>query len=368
MKSTGTQRNHYGRKLLKSGPTAILLAATVLGLLVISGCTRPNFTVTLPTVADGQYDSEFPYRHGSKELGEIAESVMMVNCIAYYRSYVFAPEARLNDPTLTEDEAQAQATEKIFYSRSASGTATCLFKDASKFALLTCAHIVDFPETIVTYYKDRTTGRNISIQSIAYKDRQSNYIAEHPACSNLQILLLDEKLDIAIIGKTLRGSEMPLIPVFSYPLGSARELNWGNFVYLAGFPRGQKMMTTAIVSDPNRDRFGSFLVDAAFNRGFSGGLVLALRDGIPNFELVGIAKSAAAEYLYLLTPPSDFDQSMYDPNLPYNGELRVEYRADIQYGVTNVVPIESILVLLKENEDYFDKLGYNFRPFYKPPQ
>ena len=45
-----------------------------------------------------------------------------------------------------------------------------------------------------------------------------------------------------------------------------------------------------------------FLVDAVFNRGYSGGIVLAIRDGVPNFELVGLVKSVPAEYEYVMKP------------------------------------------------------------------
>ncbi|MCK7529466.1 MAG: hypothetical protein MZV64_73895 [Ignavibacteriales bacterium] len=48
------------------------------------------------------------------------------------------------------------------------------------------------------------------------------------------------------------------------------------------------MVTKAIVSNPSRDESGSFLVDAVVNNGMSGGLVLAIKDGVPNFEMVGM--------------------------------------------------------------------------------
>jgi hypothetical protein len=125
------------------------------------------------------------------------------------------------------------------------------------------------------------------------------------------------------------------------------------------------MITKAIVSSPNRDTEGTFLVDALFNRGFSGGIVIAVRDGVPNFELVGIAKSAAAEYEYTIVPPQNFDSEEYNPHVVYTGELFVENRASIQYGVTHVIPIDAIVRFIRENESRLLNKGYNFRNLYR---
>ena len=74
---------------------------------------------------------------------------------------------------------------------------------------------------------------------------------------------------------------------------------------------GHKMITRGIVSNTRDDKSDSFLIDALFNRGFSGGIILAIRDGVPNFELVGMAKSVSAKNEYLLTP------------YPLNGEMNI---------------------------------------------
>ena len=87
---------------------------------------------------------------------------------------------------------------------------------------------------------------------------------------------LDEKNDIAILSKEFSTPPKLHIPVFRYPIGKARELEWGSFIYLIGYPKGYKIITKGIVSDPDRDRQGSFLIDALFNSGLSGGILLAI--------------------------------------------------------------------------------------------
>lgn len=127
-----------------------------------------------------------------------------------------------------------------------------------------------------------------------------------------------------------------------------------------GYPMGHKMITKGIVSSPNRDKKGTFLTDAPFNRGFSGGAVLAIRDGVPNFELVGLAKSVSATSNFVLTPSKDFDQSLYDPGNPYDGEIFVDMKTDIRYGITTVISTEMIKEFFEKNDAIFRNKGYNF--------
>ena len=83
------------------------------------------------------------------------------------------------------------------------------------------------------------------------------------------------------------------------------------------------MITKAIVSSPRRDEAGSFLVDAVINPGFSGGFVLAIRDGVPNFELIGMVQWVPEEDESLLYPENLKTKTSYNPVVPYKGNLYV---------------------------------------------
>ncbi len=170
---------------------------------------------------------------------------------------------------------------------------------------------------------------------------------------------------MAIIGKRFVQYKLNQFPVFSYPLGNAKNLEWGSFVYALGYPMNYKMITKGIVSSPNRDESGSFLIDAVFNRGFSGGIVLAIRDGVPNFELVGLVRSVPAEYEYVLKPEAPTEGYEYNPLLPYKGNIMIEQRVNIKYGVTRVIPIETIVEFINKNADKLLKFGYIFDNFKK---
>ena len=69
----------------------ILLPAALLSL----SCGGSVYREVYPTLMDGKYDSEFPYRGCSTQLEEIGESVKMINAIAYYRTYTFDAAERL---------------------------------------------------------------------------------------------------------------------------------------------------------------------------------------------------------------------------------------------------------------------------------
>ncbi|MBU0712873.1 serine protease [bacterium] len=338
----------------------------VLLILWIAGftaCTRQIYQTAYPALNDGAYDTEFPYRNCSKELKRIGDTVKMVNSIAYYKSYIFDDASQILRRNLTPEIIKNSATGHIFFNNSTSGTATIIFHAGQRLALLTCAHVVSFPDTIISYFTLSDGRPSMFIQSVAVKERQSNYVTDLWKIPELEVLATDDANDIALLGGNLSGTDVPMVPVFDYPFGSAKKLEWGSFVYLLGFPRGYKLITRGIVSDPNRSKTGEFIIDALFNRGCSGGLVLAVKDGVPNFEFVGIARSAAAEYEYVIRPSTTFDQSKYDLTFPYSGELFVDYKANINYGVTHIVPVEQIQVFFKDNKRKFLDRGYNFSGF-----
>jgi hypothetical protein len=160
------------------------------------------------------------------------------------------------------------------------------------------------------------------------------------------------------------GTELALppaipIPAFHFPLGSARELEWGAFIYLFGYPSGFKMVTKGIVSNPNKDKHGSFLIDAVFSRGFSGGICLAIRDGIPNFELVGVVKLVSAHTSYVVTPGKEYGSVEFDSSVPYTGNVYVERKTEIEYGITQAIPVERIKEFLEQNSALLSQQGYS---------
>jgi len=325
-------------------------------LLTIFACTRVVYDEELFVMPDGRYDSEFPNKNGSDELADILESVKMINSIAYYVGYNFSEISAVRE---ISESALSKANHVFYFNETSAGTATIIYNYGNRLALLTCEHIVTFPDTIITYYEDSDR-----IRTVSFLKRQTNYVNGIPDGSDLKVIISDKNHDLALIGRERESKAY--LPVFSYPLGEAKKLEWGSFVYLLGYPKGNKMITRGIVSSPNRNKKDySFLVDALFNKGFSGGLILALKDGIPNFELVGIAKSVSADYNFVLTPEKNYTRNEMEMDLPYTGDLFVEERSTISYGITNTTSIESIRHFLTANRLKLEELGYEFSYFFK---
>ncbi len=333
--------------------------------LILSCSSQSVYEKVYPTLSDNKYDSEFPYKSCSKQLEEISRSIKLVTAIAYYTSYVFTEEMSITADEIKRINLKTKSVKTINYNNTSSGTATVVFSQGRNIALLTCAHVVDFPDTVITYFNKEGGVLSPFIQSVSIKENQSNYVPEIPERGYVDILVMDKKNDIALIGKTLKSVNSNFnIPEFSYPNGKAAELEWGDFVYVFGYPMNYKMISKALVSNPDHMKGYSFLIDAVFNRGFSGGIVLAIRDGVPNFELVGMVRSVPAESEFIIKPLVNERDVELNPQLPYKGDVTVEKRQAIKFGITKVIGIEAILDFFRENRGEIERRGFFLEKFF----
>lgn len=332
---------------------------SILILIVASSCTQKIYRTAYPTLNDGRYDSEFPYKNCSKELLEISETVTRVFCNTLYKSYSFSSDQKIT-PTSITDRLLTAAISTADVKNTVSGTATVIYARENRLALLTCAHVVIKPDTVVSYFTSETNPPEKFIQTVAIKRQQQILVSGMPEDGLFEVLLADEPNDIAILGKQLKSAAVLKVPVLNYPFGKARELEWGSFVYVIGYPMGYKLISKGIVSQPDRDKKGGFLTDALFNPGLSGGILilLAVRDGVPNFEVVGITTSAAAETETVLVPERG---KSYDETIPYQGKIYVNTKKTISYGITKAISAESILGLIREKREELLKKGYDFQ-------
>jgi hypothetical protein len=333
--------------------------------LLLAACASSVYREVYPTLGDGHYDSEFPYKGCSQQLEEVSETVHMLSSIAYYRTFTFDDGERVLRTQLTPQLFESRLDRSVYINSTASGTATVISYANRHAVLLTCAHIVDFEDTVVSFYIDNNRRATPYIKSVAIKEKQSNYVAVLPEGGEMEILAMDKSADIALLGKRFMTDPAFPLRVFAYPPGKARDLEWGTFVYLFGYPSGYKMVTKGIVSSPNKDKRGSYLVDAMFSRGFSGGIVLAIRDGVPNFELVGIIKLVSARASYVLTPEKENGEVVYDPAVPYSGSVYVERKMEIESGITQAVPVETIREFVRTNASDLVRRGYSTAGFLK---
>ena len=342
-----------------------LLLITV--FIVFSSCQTYTLKTVYPTLNDGKYDTEFPYKTCSKQIGEVARSIKKIHCIAEYKTYVFPQDMQVTEDMIDKKFLRGDQVIKKFDSESVIGTATIIFYNGERIGLLTSAHIVNYPDTIIGYYEVFKKGEIKTIQTFSVKSRQLNYVRDLPINKNLKILAMDEDQDIALLGEEVDKERKREVHVFNYPMGDSDELEWGSFVYIMGYPSGYQMITRGIVSTPGGKHKKNFLIDALFNKGISGGIVMAIRDGVPNFEMVGMAKSVAASYENILIPEEESHVRKYNPNMPYDGNTYVKVKKNINYGITYSVASNSIRDFINEHQLELAEQGFLFTQFLKGP-
>ncbi len=337
----------------------------ILWFILLASCNRQTYKMVYPALNDGKYDSEFPYKDCSEQLNEISSCVYRLSCFADYTTYEFRYSSGITKDSLLRKSTLQKAFVKSTSSESVSGTATVIYYDHRKIALLSCGHVAYFPDTIITYYEhENADEKDWFVYGVAIKKRQINYVPDLPERVSMDVLAFDKKADVVILGKDI-GYWDENVNVFKYPTGRAQHLEWGSFVYALGYPQGFKMITRAIVSDPNTNKDGSFLIDALFNNGFSGGIILAIRDGIPNFELVGIGRSVSADFQYYLKPEKEHGEFVYKPGILYDGKMYVGVNKNINYGITYVVPIEKIEEVYEKNKKDIQSAGFDLSSFFE---
>jgi hypothetical protein len=330
--------------------------------LMTCSCNTTSYDAVYPTLSDGKYDSEFPYRNCSAQLEEIAGSLVKMNVLVFYNTYSFSPEPGMSLTGIRKaDNLEETASSVNVFSESVSGTAIIIDISGQKAAYLSCAHIVDYPDTVISYYE--APFDNI-VQAVAIKARQQNSVSTRLMSGDPEILAIDTENDIAILGSTFEGSYPDGLGAFKFPMGRSEELEWGSFVYIMGYPLGNAMITRAIVSDPGRIRKGSFLIDAVFNRGFSGSPVIAVRDGVPNFEIVGMVKSSAAEQKQYLIPEIDNEPGRISLDENYEGNIRVSTENEIRYGITYSITTDALRSFYRNHRKDLLERGYNLDRFF----
>jgi hypothetical protein len=336
----------------------IILYHILILLLITYSCSTVSYEKVYPTLLDGKYDSEFPYKGSSEELEGITQTVQRVTSTGFYKTYFFDRADEVTLDKIRNSSPKELSKQTGFADQSTSGTATIIYHNEGKVALLTCAHVVNYPDTVASYFYDDEGNISPYLEAMLIKDIQVIFAVGFPEGSKLEIIALDKKHDLALIGRDYHELQNYIFPVFNYPSGFAKDLEWGTFVYVFGYPMNYQMITKALVSSPNRDNEGSFLLDAVVNKGYSGGIVLAIKDGVPNFELVGIVQWVPEEENNIIAPGKRKDDEPYNPLVPYEGEFFVKRDSDIKYGIAKIISIETIKNFIGKNKQALYDKGY----------
>lgn len=305
------------------------------------------------------YQTGFPVHDTSRDLERIFRSVKRIQVTGYYDTFRFLPDDAVTEPDLRRGATYARASERFSFDHSKAGTATIISRRGRRLTLITNEHVTRLPDTVIVYFGHQEGAASRGprhVESVAIKTAQTNLVLGLAEVGVFRTVARDTAADIALVTVDLQDPEaMTGIEPLRIPTGDASRLSWGSFVYVLGYPRGYPMLTRGIVSDPNRGRDNAFLLDGLFNRGISGGLVLAVRGDSGRLEWVGMASAASAQTEFILMPEhADVRES--GMLLPYDGRLYMEQTMRIDYGITFSVPMTSIRRFLQASGYWTDLL------------
>lgn len=328
-------------------------------LTLFSSCTTVSQVVEfgdLPGTAP-YYTSAFPVTDISSQLSSVQESIIRISSTGRYMVYRF-DDVQVTDDQIEGADLGAISSRQNAIEESTSGSAIIIGKTQTRAYLITCAHTVEFPEQIVTYKKGEGIPVDTYIESVAVKQNQVN-IAITPF-GLVYYDLEDEyrERDLALLSINLDDFQEEHLQPLQIAFGSSGYLRTGSFIYVLGYPRGYETATQGMVSQANRNRNGDFITDALFNRGISGGLIIATKDNFRSFEWVGIANAGVAHHEYFLVP--DTDRVDYTDKLQlYTGPVMAKEVATLNYGLTHAISTQSISEFLRRNRNTLRRLNSN---------
>lgn len=195
----------------------------------------------------------------------------------------------------------------------------------SRYAILTSSHLVAPDDTTDIYYLDEN-GNATDILFTRYVIKGLSISVRGPSNWGAEATLIadDPVNDLAIISVETENS---LGREFPNEIGYHLDLDWGDWVFLFGYPKGIKQMTGGWIS---RAPYSNTLaVDAVVRFGYSGGPVFAISHDA-KLVFVGLIKSVPSGAMDYIAPdaslPMGYRLTQEEvENLIVKREMLVEY-------------------------------------------
>ncbi|MBL7100486.1 MAG: trypsin-like peptidase domain-containing protein [Nanoarchaeota archaeon] len=266
-----------------------------------------NKTQTVLDIKDGKYDNHPAYvDEANFSFDKIAESIEPV---------------RFNQTFKISYETLDGQINRFFSSIQGFGSGVVIKKEDGCAYLLTNKHVVNpsFKVKNIPNITKLDIGKSVKIE----KDRNEVYIMKDDISYTAEILLEDSELDMALIKVKDPNN---LLKAFPYKIGNSDDLELADFTYVIGFPLTlEDYVLHGNVTKLYIEKikyytdlfFGTqpytfednnyFMIGSSIIPGYSGGSVIAIRDG--EYELVGIVNAALARSYY------DAKKGIYVPDI-----------------------------------------------------
>lgn len=336
-----------------------ILWLSISTLAISCRSSEPTVTGEKPRKSSKYYTSAYPQGDISKELTRAKNAVLRIVSTGFYRSYSFSQLVTLSDIRTNDNDIGKIANRITNFEESTAGSSILLENIRDRHLLITCEHVVSFPDTVITYYESKNIPPETYIQSISIKQRQTNLIFKSNRLKSFDVLATDSRSDLALLRASFSDQPHETEQSLDMPMGENDRLQLGTFIYIIGFPKGYNIITRGVVGDSGNQHDRFFVMDALFNPGISGGLIIASRDNYRSFEWVGMARSASVDREdYLVPRPTldDFGNTIE----PYQDTVFVQRKNRISYGITQAIPMNRIRSFLSKNKDLIRKNGFSY--------
>jgi len=339
----------------------ILLSTLLVSVLLISGCrTSPQFVER--ESSDNLYRSHTGSDLIRNQLKDSFDSVIRIQNHVSYRTYIFDEESLPTRAELSWQSASQLTDETVMDHHSTAGTGIVISDQNNRIALVTASHTVSFPDTLWHFAPEQPEGSEAQVQALSVQQSTTHFVYDGFQMIPFEMLLNDSNRDIAVLYKVKERREEYDLKPLQIELGTSDELDWTDKIYAVGYPKGVAMITSGMISYVRISPRRNLVMDASFNRGYSGGAIFAIRTDGSGLEWVGMVTVASAEEENYLAPEQLVGER-YEPDIRYDGPIYVQTTRRINYGITFALDIDEIRKFINENRSKLENSGVRIPRF-----
>ena len=323
-------------------------------MLLIFSCSSPTQELTT-----GDYFSRSETIQN--EFSKVENHVAKVYSSAEYVTYNIPADSLLKKADLKNAKLDSYSKHPV--TESTRGTATLIRRIQNKKILLSCYHIFNYPDTLIKYYQREDGTKTPFISHLSIKEKHRHFLKNNSGTSKVEIAAFDEKKDLALL-ITTTDINMMNSGFIRLKTASKNQMKTGKEVFVMGYPNGYKMVTSGLMSKPFIKRPDKIMIDASFNKGYSGAPFFVLSPDCQCFKLAGIVNSSASEEKNILVPELPSHQKKYNSRRAYKESTYVEVDERIKYGITFTSSLQTIKSFYQENQQALIKKGINLEGFF----
>lgn len=322
----------------------------VIGVLLFTACSTSEST-TYEEYETYYYHSSTDSDLIREQIKESFKSIKRVQNEAVYQTYYFDKENPPRRSDLRDADLQVVADYSKLENHSTAGTTLIISNTRGQIALLTAAHIVSFPDTIWQFANESVPGAEQRVNAVSVKESLNHYVYSDDRIILFDVVVTDSDRDLAVLRRDMsEDREYTSLETLRIPPGNAGRMDWTDMVYAIGYPKGFQMVTRGMLSKASFDPSRRLILDASFNRGFSGGALFAVRNDGSGLEWVGLVTMASAEREQYVAP-EEIPEGDYQPGKMYEGPLFAQSSYRLNYGITFAIDINEIGNFFSDYED-----------------